>query len=152
MKLSKYKHAFSCPSKRVHMSGVLCQRCASSTSGCTFVYWTGLYRIQKNSIFILSSRCPEASLNAELMQLILLHFTRYCTEILKMFYFLNLLFAYYFFEKYYTSVIVQYYVADYVMTNLYSILKSRDVTLPTKVHIVKAMVFQQSYMDMRVGL
>ena len=27
------------------------------------------------------------------------------------------------------------------MTNLYSILKSRDITLPTKVHIVKAMVF-----------
>ena len=28
-----------------------------------------------------------------------------------------------------------------VMTNLDSILKSRDVTLPTKVHVVKAMVF-----------
>ena len=28
-----------------------------------------------------------------------------------------------------------------VMTNLNSILKSRDITLPTKVHIVKAMVF-----------
>ena len=28
-----------------------------------------------------------------------------------------------------------------VMTNLVSILKSRDITLPTKVHIVKAMVF-----------
>ena len=28
-----------------------------------------------------------------------------------------------------------------VMTNLNSILKSRDVTLPTKVHLVKAMVF-----------
>ena len=28
-----------------------------------------------------------------------------------------------------------------VMTNLGSILKSRDVTLPTKVHIVKALVF-----------
>ena len=27
------------------------------------------------------------------------------------------------------------------MTNLGSILKSRDVTLPTKVHLVKAMVF-----------
>ena len=27
------------------------------------------------------------------------------------------------------------------MTNLNSILKSRDVTLPTKVHLVKAMVF-----------
>ena len=29
-----------------------------------------------------------------------------------------------------------------VMTSLDSILKSRDITLPTKVHIVKAMVFQ----------
>ena len=28
-----------------------------------------------------------------------------------------------------------------VMTNLYSILKSRDITLPTKVRLVKAMVF-----------
>ena len=27
------------------------------------------------------------------------------------------------------------------MTNLHSILKSRDVTLPTKVHLVKAMAF-----------
>ena len=27
------------------------------------------------------------------------------------------------------------------MTNLGSILKSRDITLPTKVHLVKAMVF-----------
>ena len=26
-------------------------------------------------------------------------------------------------------------------TNLYSIFKSRDITLPTKVHLVKAMVF-----------
>ena len=28
-----------------------------------------------------------------------------------------------------------------IMTNLDSILKSRDITLPTKVHLVKAMVF-----------
>ena len=28
------------------------------------------------------------------------------------------------------------------MTNLDSLLKSRDITLPTKVHVVKAMVFQ----------
>ena len=27
------------------------------------------------------------------------------------------------------------------MTNLGSILKSRDITLPTKVHLVKAMIF-----------
>ena len=29
-----------------------------------------------------------------------------------------------------------------IMTKLDSILKSRDITLPTKVHLVKAMVFQ----------
>ena len=29
-----------------------------------------------------------------------------------------------------------------VLTNLDSILKSRDITLPTKVHLVKAMVYQ----------
>ena len=39
-----------------------------------------------------------------------------------------------------------------VMTNLDSILKSRDITLPTKVHLVKVMVFQESCMDVRVGL
>ena len=39
-----------------------------------------------------------------------------------------------------------------VMTNLESILKSRDITLPTKVRLVKAMVFQWSCMDVRVGL
>ena len=39
-----------------------------------------------------------------------------------------------------------------VMTNLDSIFKSRDITLPTNVRLVKAMVFQWSYMDMRVGL
>ena len=40
-----------------------------------------------------------------------------------------------------------------VMTNLDSILKSRDITLSTKVHLVKAMVFfQWSCMDVTVGL
>ena len=39
-----------------------------------------------------------------------------------------------------------------VMTNLDSILKSRDITLPTKIHLVKAMFFKWSYMDVRVGL
>ena len=37
-----------------------------------------------------------------------------------------------------------------VMTNLDSVLKSRDITLPTKVHPVKAMVFQGSCMDVRL--
>ena len=40
-----------------------------------------------------------------------------------------------------------------VMTNLDSILKSRDITLSTKVRLVKAMVFHVwSCMDVRVGL
>ena len=39
-----------------------------------------------------------------------------------------------------------------VMTNLDSILKSRDITLPTKVHLVKAMVFPVACMDVRGGL
>ena len=39
-----------------------------------------------------------------------------------------------------------------VMTNLDSIFKSRDITLPTKVCLIKAMVFQLSCMDVKVGL
>ena len=39
-----------------------------------------------------------------------------------------------------------------VMTNVDSILKSRDITLPTKIHIVKAVVFPESYMDVRAEL
>ena len=38
------------------------------------------------------------------------------------------------------------------MTNLDSILKTTDITLPTKVHLVKAMVFQWSCMVVRFGL
>ena len=39
-----------------------------------------------------------------------------------------------------------------VMTNIGSILKSRDITLPTKVRLVKAMVFPVVCMDVRVEL
>ena len=39
-----------------------------------------------------------------------------------------------------------------VMTNLDSIFESRDITLPTKVCLVKARFFQWSFMDLRVGL
>ena len=39
-----------------------------------------------------------------------------------------------------------------IMINLDSILKSRDISLPTKVHLVKAMVFPVVMMDVRVGL
>ena len=38
------------------------------------------------------------------------------------------------------------------MTNLDSIFKSRDITLPTKVCLVKAMVFPVVMYDVRVGL
>ena len=39
-----------------------------------------------------------------------------------------------------------------VMTNLDSILKSRDITLPTKVCLVKALVFPVVMYSVRVGL
>ena len=38
------------------------------------------------------------------------------------------------------------------MIHLDSILKSRDITLPTKVHLPRLWFFQWSYMDVRVGL
>ena len=38
-----------------------------------------------------------------------------------------------------------------VMTNLDSILKSRDISLPTKVRLLKFMVFQKSCTDVRGG-
>ena len=37
------------------------------------------------------------------------------------------------------------------MTNLDSILKSRDTTVPMKVHMVKAVVFTVVSMDVRIG-
>ena len=37
------------------------------------------------------------------------------------------------------------------MTNLDSVLKNRDITLPTEVRVVKAMVFPVVIMDVRVG-
>ena len=39
-----------------------------------------------------------------------------------------------------------------VMINLDNILKSRGITLPTKIHLVKAMVFSVVMYDVRVGL
>ena len=39
-----------------------------------------------------------------------------------------------------------------VMTNLDNIFKSREITLPTKVCLVKAMVFPVVMYDVRVGL
>ena len=38
------------------------------------------------------------------------------------------------------------------MTNIDSILKSRNITLPTKFHLAKAIIFPMSDMDVRVGL
>ena len=48
--------------------------------------------------------------------------------------------------------ITSWQIEGETMTNLDSTLKSRDITLPTKVHLVKALVFQWSCMDVRVGL
>ena len=39
-----------------------------------------------------------------------------------------------------------------VMNNLDIVLKNRDITLPTKVHLVTAMVFPVVMYDVRVGL
>ena len=39
-----------------------------------------------------------------------------------------------------------------VVTKLDGILKSRDMTLSTNVHLVKAMVFPEPCMDVRAGL
>ena len=39
-----------------------------------------------------------------------------------------------------------------VMTKLESIFKSRDITLPTKVRLVKTMFFSVVSIDLRVGL
>ena len=38
------------------------------------------------------------------------------------------------------------------ITNLDRVLKSRDIILPAKVHLVKAIFFQWSCMNVRVGL
>ena len=42
-------------------------------------------------------------------------------------------------------------LARKAMTNLHNVLKSRGFSLLTKVHVVKAMAFQKSQMDVRVG-
>ena len=39
-----------------------------------------------------------------------------------------------------------------VMSKLDSILRRRDITLPTKIHLVKAMGFPVVIMDVKVGL
>ena len=50
-----------------------------------------------------------------------------------------------------SAIGVIYGLGRKVMTNLDSILKNRDITLPAKFHLVKAMVFQKSCMDVRIG-
>ena len=49
------------------------------------------------------------------------------------------------YDRYYLWYILEgeafWFDQDHVMTNLDSIFKSRDITLPTKVRLVKAMVF-----------
>ena len=39
----------------------------------------------------------------------------------------------------------RFFLRRKVMTNLDSLLRSRDITLPTKVHLVKAMVFSKGH-------
>ena len=51
-----------------------------------------------------------------------------------------------------TTKLKDAYSLEEVMTNLDSILKSRDITLLTKVRLVKLWFFQWSCMDARVGL
>ena len=51
--------------------------------------------------------------------------------------------------------IISIEIHDYkliLLFNLDSILKSRDITLPTQVRLVKAMVFPVVMYDVRVGL
>ena len=52
-----------------------------------------------------------------------------------------------------SNVIYSYnrFLGREAMTNLDSILKIRDITLPTKVHIVKAKVFPVVMYGVRVG-
>ena len=52
----------------------------------------------------------------------------------------------------YRTITTTYILGRKVMTNLDSIFKRRDITLPTKVRLGKAMVFLVSCMDVRVGL
>ena len=47
---------------------------------------------------------------------------------------------------------IRLFLGRKVMTNLDSILKSKDITLSTKVCLVKAMVFPVVIMNVRVGL
>ena len=56
-------------------------------------------------------------------------------------------------DDYYSREIKRHlFLGRKAMTNLNSILKNRDITLPTTVCLVKAMVFPESCMDVRVGL
>ena len=47
---------------------------------------------------------------------------------------------------------LQYSCLEISMINPDSILKSRDITLPTKVHLIKAMVLPVVMYDVRIGL
>ena len=66
----------------------------------------------------------------------------YSVEALKIFFALLWVFL----DSFYTMKLKDLLLGRKVMTNLESILKSRDITLPTKVHLVKAMVFRHVWM------
>ena len=52
-------------------------------------------------------------------------------------------------DDYFSHEIKRYlFLGRKAMTNLDTILKSRDITLPEKVHLVKAMVFSSSHVYM----
>ena len=48
--------------------------------------------------------------------------------------------------------IKRHFLRRKAMANVDNILKSRDITLPTKVHLVKAMIFPVVMYGLRVGL
>ena len=45
-----------------------------------------------------------------------------------------------------------YSLGKKVITNLDSVLKWRDITLPTRVHLVKAIIFPVAMWNVRIGL
>ena len=136
----RWQCALACPVKLVHMSGVHCHMRASSTSGCVFVYFTVLYRVQYRTLYSIctvvqnlyfkprmsgskhksSGDVAPACLSAQSQRLdascctVLLYFSRYCTVRLKMFYFWCLFFIYYLCEEYYKPITVQCCIADCV--------------------------------------
>ena len=116
------EHVFACPCKLVHTSGVHCHFCASSTSGCAFVYFTVQYCIEYSSTVSLfqaqdvqskHKSSNDVAGTAKRHQTIMIE-TTYCTVRLIFFYILCLFFMHYLCENYYKPITVQYYIANSV--------------------------------------